>query len=332
MTTAARISRRAALALLCATPALAQGQGQGQNQGTWPDQPIRVVVPFPPGGPADFIARVLTGAMAERLGQPFVIESRSGAGGLLGTEYVAKSRPDGLTLIHASSGALSIMPHLMPRMSFDPRKDLAPIGQILAVPQIVAVANALPVRSIAELVALAKRQPGQLTYGSSGVGGSLHVAAEVFSEAAGIQLTHVPFRGAAPAVTELLAGRVQVLLADVPALQAHVREGNARAIGITSAERLAILPTLPTLGESGYPGVVTETWYGLLAPVGVPAERLAVLARAFREALRDPAVMSRLAEQGGRVVNSSGAEFAAHIAREFEAMGAVVRRTGMKLE
>lgn len=326
MTTAA--NRRLFLALLAA-PAVARAES---TTPPWPDQPIRVVVPFPPGGPADFIARVSCTAMGERLGQQVIFESRSGAGGLLGTEYVAKSRPDGLTLIHASSGALSVMPQLMPRQGFDPRRDLAPIGQILAVPQIVAVANALPVHSIQELVALAKREPGTLTYGSAGIGSSLHMAVEVFSHAAGIRLTHVPFRGAAPAVTELVAGRVQVMLADVPALQAQVRAGTVRAIGITSAERLAILPTLPTLAEGGVPGVVTETWYGLLAPVGVPAERMAILERAFHEALRDPAVLARLAEQGGRVVNSTGAEFAAHIAREYAAMAEVVQRSGMKLE
>ena len=325
-----RIPRRAAFALpALALPALAL---PARAQPAWPDQSIRMVVPFPPGGPADFIARVISPGMAERLGQQVVVESRSGAGGLVGTEFVAKSRPDGLTLIHASSGALTIMPHLMPRMAFDPQRDLAPIGQILAVPQIVAVANNVPVHSIQELVALAKREPGKLSYGSSGIGGSLHVAAEVFCQAAGIQIVHIPFRGAAPAVTELVAGRIQVLLADVPALQAQVREGTVRAIGITSAERLAILPHLGTMAEAGLPGVVTETWYGLLAPAATPAERLAILSRAFHETLAQPAVQARLAEQGGRVVNSSPAEFAAHIRTEFAAMGELVRRADMKLE
>ncbi len=320
-----RLTRRAALAMLpFASGAVAQP--------AWPDQPLRLIVPFPPGGPADFIARVISPGMAERLGQQVVVESRSGAGGLVGTEFVAKARPDGLTLIHASNGALTIMPHLMPRMAFDPLKDLAPVGQILAVPQIVCVANSLPVRSVAELVALAKREPGKLSYGSSGIGGSLHVAAEVFSQAAGIEMVHIPFRGAAPAVTELVAGRIQVLLADVPALQAQVREGTVRAIAITSAERLPILPDLPTMAEAGVPGVVTETWYGVLAPGGTPADRIAVLSRALHETLAQPAAQARLREQGGRVVNSSPVAFAAHIQREFTAMAEVVRRSGMKLE
>lgn len=325
-----RFTRRAALALPMLLPGAARAQQTGQS--AWPDQALRLVVPFPPGGPADFIARVIAPGMAERLGQQVVVESRSGAGGLLGTEFVAKSRPDGLTLIQASSGALTIMPQLMPRMGFDPLKDLAPIGQILAVPQIVAVANSLPVRSIAELVALAKREPGKLSYGSSGIGSSLHVAVEVFSQAAGIELIHVPFRGAAPAVTELLAGRIQVMLADVPALQAHVRENTVRALGITSAQRLPILPNLPTMAEAGVPGVVTETWYGVLAPSGTPPDRLTLLSRAFHDTLAQPAVQQRLMEQGGRVVNSNPEEFAAHIRREYTAMAEVVRRGNIKLE
>ena len=328
-----RPTRRDAIALsaraVLALPALLPGVARAQS---WPDQPIRLIVPVPPGGPADFIARVIAQGIGEKLGQQIVIEARSGAGGLVGTEFVAKSRPDGLTLIHASSGALTIMPQLMPRMAFDPLKDLAPIGQILAVPQIVAVTNSLPVHSIAELIALAKRQPGKLSYGSSGIGGSLHVAGEVFCQAAGVEIVHVPYRGAAPAVTELVAGRIQLLLADVPALQAQVQAGSVRAIGITSAQRLPILPTLPTMAESGLPNVVTETWYGWLAPAGVPEDRLATLSRAFHATLAEPAVRARLEEQGGRVVNSSPGEFAAHIRREFTAMAEVVRRADMKLE
>jgi tripartite-type tricarboxylate transporter receptor subunit TctC len=319
------VTRRAALTLPALLPSLARAQA-------WPDQPIRWIVPFAPGGPADFIARVLTPPMAERLGQQVVVESRSGASGLVGVEFVAKSRPDGLTLVQASNGALTILPHLMPRMAFDPLKDLAPIGQILAVPQIVAVTKDLPVRSVAELVALAKRQPGQISYGSAGIGGSLHVAAEMLAQAAGIEMVHVPFRGAAPAVTELVAGRIQLLLADVPALQAQVKEGAVRALAVTSAERLPILPDLPTMAEAGVPGVVSETWYGLLAPAGTPEDRLAIISRTFHDCLALPAVQQRLMEQGGRVVNSNPAEFAAHIQREYAAMGELVRKANIKLE
>ncbi len=321
------IRRRTALSALM-LPALA-GRARAQ---VFPDQPIRLVIPFAAGGPADLIARSIGRVMGERLGKPVVVEARAGAGGLIGVEYVAKSRPDGYTLVLASSGAMAILPHLQPNMPYDPRRDLSPITQVLAVPQIVSVAPGLGVRNLAELVALAKARPGQLTFGSAGIGSSLHLAGELFKLRAGIDITHVPFRGAAPAVTELLAGRIQILCADVPALLGQVRAGALPALALTAPQRLAILPDVPTAEEAGVPGFISETWYGVLGPAGLPPDRVATLHAAARAALEDADTRRVLLDQGGRIVASSPEEFATFIRTAYDTWGEVVRATGMKLE
>jgi tripartite-type tricarboxylate transporter receptor subunit TctC len=272
------IARRHLLAAsaLLATPALAQ---------TYPDQAIRLIIPFAPGGPADLIARLIGARMGERLGRPMVVESRSGAGGTIGVDAAAKARPDGYTLVLASTGAMVILPHLMTTMPYDPLRDLAPIGLVLAVPQIFAIAPGLTANSVADVVALAKARPGTLAFGSAGTGSSLHLAGELFRLRAGIDITHVPYRGAAPAVTDLLAGRIQLLLADVPILLPQVRGGTLRALAVTGRERSDVLPELPTMAEAGVPGVISETWYGLLGPAGIPADRIATLQGALAATL-----------------------------------------------
>jgi tripartite-type tricarboxylate transporter receptor subunit TctC len=251
---------------------------------------------------------------------------------MIGVDHVAKSRPDGHSLVLASSGAMVILPHLQPTMPYDPRRDLTPITQVLAVPQIVSIAPGLGPRTLADLVAMAKASPGRLTYGSAGIGSSLHLAGELFKLRAGIDLTHVPFRGAAPAVTELLAGRINVLAADVPALLAHVRAGTVPALAITAPQRLPLLPDVPTAVEAGVPGFVSETWYGVLGPAGIPAERVAVLHAAAKAALEDEETRRVLLGQGGRIVASSPQDFAAFIRSAYDSWGEVVRATGMRLE
>jgi tripartite-type tricarboxylate transporter receptor subunit TctC len=321
------IGRRAALAALT-LPALA-GRANAQ---AFPDQPVRLFVPFAAGGPADIIARILGKTMGERLGRPIVVEARAGAGGLIGVDAAAKARPDGHTLVLASSGAIVILPHLQPNMPYDPLKDIAPITQVLAVPQIVSVSPTLGVRSLAELVALAKRRPGQLTFGSAGIASSLHMAGELLKYRAGVDITHVPYRGAAPAVTDLIAGRIDLLLADVPALISHVRAGTVPALAVTSDERLALLPDLPTAIEAGVPGLVSETWYGIFGPAGIPADRISILAEAARGALQDPETRRLLMEQGGRVIGSTPEGFGGFIRANHAQWGEVVRATGVRLE
>lgn len=319
------ITRRAALAGFALAPLAAHAQ-------TFPDQPVRMIVPFAAGGPADIIARLVARVMGERLGRPIVVESRAGAGGMIGVDAAAKARPDGHTLVMASSGAIVILPHLQPNMPYDPLRDLTPVTQVLGVPQIVSVAPSLGVRSLGELLAMARARPGQLAFGSAGIGSSLHMAGELLKVRAGIDITHVPYRGAAPAVTDLMAGRLQILMADAPALIGHVRGGTLPALAVTSAERLGVLPEIPTAVEAGVPGMVSETWYGLLGPAGIPPDRVAILLAAVRAALEDPETRRQLLDQGGRIVGSAPEEFAAFIRQTHATWGEVVRATGVRLE
>lgn len=321
------IKRRALFGIAAgavAAPALAQN---------FPDQPVRLIVPFPPGGPADLIARIVSRVMAEKLGRPIVIESRSGAGGLVGVEAVVRARADGHTIVLASSGALTVQPHLQgAAMPFDVQRDLAPIGLVLSVPQVMAVSPQMPARDLAALVAAARAAPGRLTYGSAGVGSSLHMAGELFRQRAGIDITHVPFRGAAPAVTELLASRIDILAADIPALLAHIRAGTVRAIAVTSRERLALLPDVPTMAEAGVPGVVSETFYGLLGPAGTPADRIATLNRALNDALAEAETRRALADQGGAIHSGTPEQFREHIRANFGTWAEVIRAGNIRLE
>ncbi len=298
----------------------------------FPDQPVRMIVPFAAGGPADIIARLISRVMGERLGRPVVVESRPGAGGSIGVDLVAKSRPDGHTLVLASSGAVVILPHLRSNLPYDPLRDITPISQVLGVPQIVSVTPGLGIRTLAELIARAKAEPGRIAFGSAGIGSSLHMAGELLKLRAGVDITHVPYPGAAPAVTDLIAGRIQLLMADTPALIGHVRAGALPALAVTSAERLGVLPDVPTAVEAGVPGMISETWYGLLGPAGLPADRLATLHAALTAALRDEETSRQLLNQGGRIVGSAPAEFAAFIRQTHATWGEVVRATGVRLE
>jgi len=321
------IGRRTALAGLT-LPALA-GRARAQ---AFPDQPIRMIIPFAAGGPADIIARVVGRVMGDRLGRPVVVEARPGAGGTIGVDAAAKARPDGHTLVMASSGAIVILPHMRSNMPYDPLRDLAPVSQVLGVPQIVSVAPNLGVRSLQDLVAMARARPGQIAFGSAGIGSSLHMAGELLKLRAGIDITHVPYPGAAPAVTDLLAGRIQLLLADVPALLGQVRAGALPALAVTSEERIALLPDVPTATEAGVPGLVSETWYGVLGPAGIPADRIATLNAAVRAATEEGEARRVLTDQGGRIVGSSPEAFAAFIRQTHASWGEVVRATGARLE
>ncbi|WP_439596749.1 Bug family tripartite tricarboxylate transporter substrate binding protein [Falsiroseomonas sp.] len=323
------ITRRAALGAL-ALPLAAPGLARAQA--AFPDQPIRMIVPFAAGGPADLIARVTARVMSERLGKPIVVEARAGAGGAIGVDAAAKARPDGHTIVMASSGAIVILPHLQATMPYDAQKDLAPITQVLAVPQIIAIAPNLGPKNLAEFVAMAKARPGALSFGSAGVGSSLHMAGELLKIRAGIDIVHIPYRGAAPAVTDLLAGRIQMLAADVPALLPHVQGGSVPALAVTAEERLGILPNLPTAIEAGVPGMISETWYGLLGPSGIPADRLRILAEAAQAALRDTQTRDALIAQGGRVVGSNPDDFANFIRTTSTTWAEVVRTNNIKLD
>jgi tripartite-type tricarboxylate transporter receptor subunit TctC len=291
-----------------------------------------MIIPFAPGGPADIIGRVIGRVMGEHLGQPVVIDSRSGAGGVVGVEQGARARPDGQTVVLASTGALVVLPHMMARMPYDAAKDLAPISHVLSVPQVLVVNKKANITSLQALVAAAKREPGKLTFGSAGSGSSLHLAGELFKLRAGIDIVHVPYRGAAPAITDLLAGTIDMILADVPIVLPGVRGGELVALGVTADSRSAALPDLPTFAESGVQGVISETWYALFAPAGTPTDRVGKLHDAVVAALTNAEVRRTLVEQGGNIAGGTPQELAAKLQAESAKWGEIVRISGAKLD
>jgi len=298
----------------------------------FPDHPIRFVVPFPAGGPSDFISRVLTEKMATLLGGTIVIENRPGAGGMTGIASVAKSNPDGYTIAIAPSSQLAMNINLRESMPFHPTKDLALLTQIVSVPEILVVNETVPARTLADFVALAKAQPGKIVFASTGVGGMPHLAMELLKLTADIQLVHVPYTGAAPAVNDLLGNHVQTMFADVPILLGHIQGGKLRALAIGSHSRIAILPDLATTGELGMPQVLADNWYGLVAPADTPAPILARLQSAASEALNSPDVKEKLASQGAIAVGNSAAEFQAYVKGEIERWGKVIAATGIRIK
>jgi tripartite-type tricarboxylate transporter receptor subunit TctC len=301
--------------------------GQG-----FPDRPIHFIVPFPAGGPSDIISRVLAAKMSSLLGQPVVVENRAGAGGLTGIAYVARSHPDGYTIAIAPSSGLAMNVTLRDDMPFQPMKDLALITQIVSVPEILVVNENVLANTLAELVALAKAQPGKLTFASTGLGGMPHMAMELLELTAGIQLVHAPYTGAAPAVTDLLGGHVQMMFADVPVLLGAIQSGKVRALAIGSKTRADSVPSVPTTAELGMPQVEADNWYGLVAPAATPRPVLDRLSAVAIAALHSDEVKDKLAAQGVIAVGNPSAEFSAYVAHEIERWGKVIKATGIKIK
>jgi tripartite-type tricarboxylate transporter receptor subunit TctC len=298
----------------------------------FPNRTIRFIVPFPAGGPADIISRVLIEKMGSLLGQPMVIENRAGAGGLTGIASVAKSDPNGYTIALAPSSGLAMNVTLRDDMPFHPLKDLALITQVVSVPEILVVNEKVPVQTLAELIALAKAEPGKLVFASTGHGGMPHMAIELLKLTAQIQLVHAPYTGAAPAVNDLLGGHVQMMFADVPVLLGNIQSGKLRALAIGSRTRIASLPSEATTAELGMPQVEADNWYGLVAPIATPQPILAKLHTAASEALRSPAVKDKLAAQAVIAVGNSSAEFAAYVKTEIDRWGQVINASGIKVK
>ena len=317
--------RFACLLGLLVWPALASAQD-------YPSRTIKFVVPFPAGGPADTFSRVLTEKMGALLGQTIVIENRSGAGGLTGTASVAKGEPDGYTIGIAASSALAINVNLREHMPFHPLKDFHLITQIVSVPEILVVADNVPAKTLAELIALAKAQPGKLVFASTGLGGMPHLATELLKITAKIELVHVAYTGAAPAVNDLLGGHVQMMFADVPVLLGSVQSGKLRALAIGSRVRSPSLPEVPTTAELGMPQVEADNWYGLVVAAATPAPVIAKLHAAAVEALRSPEVKEKYLSQGGIAVCNSSEEFTAYVKSEIERWGKVIAAAGIKIK
>jgi tripartite-type tricarboxylate transporter receptor subunit TctC len=302
-------------------PALAGAQ-------TFPDHTIRLIVPFPPGGPNDIIARVVAQKMQDSLKQTIVIDNRGGQGGVLGTDLVAKAKPDGYTIAIASAGALAISPS-MEKVAYETLKDLAPVTLVAKVPEMLVVAENVPAKTMAELVALAKKQPGKLNFASSGPGSLPHLAGELFKLQAKIDIVHVPYRGAAPAVNDLLGGQVQMVFLDLPVLLPQVKAGKLRPIAVGAEKRVPSAPDVPTTAEAGMPGLLTENWYGMVAPAGTPKEIVAALNKAAVAAMKDPEVVSKLSSQGAILVGDTPDEFRAFIASETAKWAKVIKDAGV---
>jgi len=310
------------LALLC--PALAMAQD-------FPNKTIRLIVPFPPGGPNDIIARVVGQRMSEILKQPIIIDNRSGQGGVVGTDVVAKSAPDGYTIGIASAGALAISPS-MEKVAYDTLKDLQPVTLVAKVPEMLVVATSVPANTMQELVTLAKSQPGKLNFASSGPGSMPHLAGELLRLTAGINIVHVPYRGAAPAVNDLLAQQVQMVFLDLPVLLPQIKAGKLKPIAVGAMQRVPSAPDVPTTVEVGMANLQTENWYGMVAPAKTPPQVVAVLNKAAVEAMKDPTVIEKLASQGAILVGDTPEHFRDFIDSETKKWAKVIVDAGVHTE
>ena len=297
---------------------------------TFPTKPIKLIVPFPAGGPNDIIGRAVGQRMSEILKQPVLIDNRGGAGGVVGTDAVAKAAPDGYTIAISSAGALAISASVVGKMPYVTLRDFTPITLVAKVPEMLVVATSVPANNLAELVALAKAQPGKLNFASTGPGSMPHLAGELFRLAAKIDVVHVPYRGAAPAMNDLLGQQVQMVFLDLPILLPQVRAGKVKPIAIGAKTRAASLPNVPTTGEGGYPQIEAENWYGMVAPAGTPQEVVDILHKAAVAAINDPGVKEKLGKLGLTLVGNTPDEFAAYVKSETEKWGGVVKAAGIK--
>src|SRR5882757_2562675 len=294
----------------------------------FPTKPIKLIVPFPPGGPNDIIARVVGQRMSELTRQPIIIENRSGQAGVLGTDAVAKAAPDGYTIGITSASSLVINPSLE-KMPYDVRKDLVPVTLNVTVPEMLVVASNVPASNMAELIALAKAQPGKLNFASAGVGGLPHLAGELFKLTAKLDIVHVPYRGAAPAINDLLGQQVQMTFLDLPVLLPHIKAGTLRPIALGAPQRAPTAPDVPTTAEVGMPDLLIENWYGMIAPAKTPEKIVAALNRFANEAMADPGVKQRLADQGLTVAGDTPEHFREFIDAEIEKWAKVIKDAGV---
>lgn len=326
------MNRRNAIIRLAGSVAAATAAANAWAQG---DKPITLVVPYAPGGTTDLLGRILAREMAPLLGTPIIVENKPGAGSGLGAAYAAHAPADGRTLLVATSTTLAINPWLYKRLGYDPVKDFAPIGMIGSVPLVAVVNASLPVKSIAELIVLSKARAGQLSYGSAGSGSPQHLAVEMFKSATGADLTHVPYRGSALAMTDLLGGQIQLMFSDIPPALAHVRGGRLRALGVTSSRRQIAMPEVPTIAESGAAGTKdfqAVAWQSLVAPAGTPPDLIARFAAALEKAMKQPEIQDRLAAEGVEAATLPPQQLAAYVKSETTRWGAVVKASGATLD
>ena len=321
------LSRRHLLAAAIALLAGATAQAQD-----YPNRPIKVVVAFPPGGPTDFVGRLLADKLKDFLGQAVIIENKAGANGAIGASEVARSAPDGYTLFLTTSGAVTITPNLRTDTPYDTLRDFAPITRVVNVDEVLVVRPALGVSSAKDLVAMAMTKPGTLAFASTGVGSPPHLSLELLQASAGVKFVHVPYRGAAPAITDLLGGNVTAMFADAPVLLPQIQAGRLKPLAVASTQRNPVLPDVPTLAEEGYANTVCNNWYGLLAPAKTPPAIIARLNRAMKAALADPDISAKLLKVGAVPAATTPEEFGQFLRDEIARWGKVIRERGIKEE
>ena len=298
----------------------------------YPAKPVRIVVPFPPGGTTDVLARFVANGLSERMGQQFVVDNRPGASGIIGTSMVAKAEPDGYTLVFATINTHGINASLFPNLPYNPIKDFAPVTVVANTPNVLMVHPSVPAQNLAELIALAKADPGKLNFGSTSLGGSPHMSGELFKMMAKVDIVHVPYKGGGPMLTDLIGGHIQMAFDNLPSSMGHIRSGDVRAIAVTTAERVPSAPDVPTMRESGLPGYEVAAWFGMLAPAGTAPEIVTRLQQTIGEVLQSPESGKRLADLGAEPVGNTPAEFAEVIAYEVSRWREVVQTTGVKVE
>ena len=299
---------------------------------TFPAKPVRLIVPFPAGGGSDVVGRILAQKLSERLGQPVFVDNRPGAGGSIGTEAAVRATPDGYTMVLASTSEIAVNPAIYSKLGYDPVNDLAPVAMVASTPMVVIVSPSLAVKSIGELISLARAKPGEINVASAGNGSFTHLAAELFRSMTGLTWTHVPYKGAPPAITDLASGRAQVMFSTMPAAMGSIKGGLVKPIAVSSPARTATLPDVPTVAESGVPGYEPAYWYGAFVPAATPKDIVGKLADAVGASLQSRDVVANLANQGASSASLRPQEFAQYVKAEAAKWGKVVRDAGAKLD
>ena len=325
-------SRRRSLQTLAATALFALGAAPAMAQASYPSKPITMIVPFSAGGTTDILARVVGQALSTELGQSIIIDNRPGAGGNIGGQAAARAAGDGYTLFMGTVGTHAINEALYKKMPFDPVKDFAPLTRVANVPNLLVAHPSQPFKTVKEMMAYAKANPGKLNFGSSGSGSSIHLSGELFKSMTRLDMVHVPYKGSAPAITDLLGNQIAIMFDNMPSAIQHVRSGKLRPIAVTTAKRSPELPDVPTIAEAGVPGYEATSWFGMFAPAATPQPLLDKLNAALVKVLNQPDVKKKIAEQGGDVVAETPAQFAAFIKSETAKWGKVVKDSGATVD